>query len=285
MASSFAGLTAFAEDGNTVAAPTNTTGSVYVTIEKSAAYKQNVDVEDIDYILAPTKVSLATVADAMGGTDALTPDDGITDITILDVLLTVYGTDKITYEYRQNYNCYYVSEITDTISEETAEAAKYITSASDYLYALNITNLGIKYTTTYTGVDGDGKLSENDLITCVSNENSTYKGGSGWVIAQNNVGPYYGVSTTVANNDVLRMEWTSFNGMDIGYTGYFYDSTDTTNYNWTPKAAFFSRVNKDALVRWLVDESAGELSTKVEGVHDILKDITATQDDIDDALE
>ncbi|MGN0293836.1 MAG: hypothetical protein ACI4D3_07525 [Lachnospiraceae bacterium] len=27
MASSFAGLTAFAEDGNTVAAPTNTTGS------------------------------------------------------------------------------------------------------------------------------------------------------------------------------------------------------------------------------------------------------------------
>ena len=283
--------TAFAaSDSNTVAAPTNATGSVYVSIEKSTAYKKGANV---DYVLAPVKVDLADVATAMGGTDALTPDDGITDITILDVLKTAYGQNNFTYEYRPSYNCYYVSAIKDN------GVKNYVSKASEYQFADAITNLGIKYTTTYTGIKDAGMLTENDIMACVSTVDSTYKGGSGWMISQNNVGPYYGVSTKVAADDTLRMEWSSFNGMDVGYAGYL-------GSNWTQVAPFiyasssagdygtdYVKVNKDALVKKLaeinaeysVDDMLDEPKNAYDTANAVVKDIVANSSTISTALQ
>lgn len=277
------GTTAFAAS-NEVAAPTNATGSVYISIEKSAAYKK--DASTIDYILAPVKVDLSNVAEAMGTTDALTPDDGITDITILDVLKYAYGQSNFSCEYRDTYSSYYVKGIKDTGTKN------YITNASEYLYGTAVANLDIKYTTTYTGIDSDDMLTEHEIITSVSTEDSRNKGGAGWTISQNNVGPYYGVSTKVAANDTLRMEWTSFNGMDIGYTGYFYDPDDTDNWGWTPINPFFDRVDKDDLVdklavinaEYTVDDMLEDQLTAYNNANAVLTDIDATSSAISTAL-
>lgn len=251
-------------------------------LKKSAAYKKTVAGTAIDYILAPTKVNLADVAQKMGTTDALTPDDGITDITILDVLLTAYDTDaavsEFTYGYNSLYASYYVSAIKDTGTQN------YITNASDYIYGDNVAGLNISYTTTYQGISTSGMLTEHDLMTSVSTLDSQYKGGSGWVISQNNAGPYYGVSTRVTAGDTLRMEWTNFNGMDIGYTGYFYNPEDTDNWGWTPGEPFAARVNKDALVEKLAEinhecelsDMSDEQKTAYDNANAALKSITKT---------
>ena len=261
------GMTAFAADGE-VTAPTNTTGSVYVSIEKSAAYKTGTTA---DYVLAPVKVNLADVAKAMGGTDALTPNDGITDITILDVLKTAYGQDNFDATYNASYNCYYVSAIKDN-----GATTNYVASQDDYLYGTKVADLSTKYSlgTAFTGaIANDGWLTQNDLIT---------NGGSGWLIAQNNVGPYYGVSTKVADGNVLRMEWSTFNGMDVGYAGYL-------GANWTQEAPFiyasasagtygtdYVKVNKDELVKWLAENSSSS-ATKITLANRTLKNIQANQ--------
>lgn len=283
MTSLAGGMTALAADGE-VAAPTNATGSVYVSIEKSAAYKK--DASTIDYILAPVKVDLSKVAEAMGTKDVLTPDDGITDITILDVLKYAYGQSNFSCEYRDTYSSYYVKGIKDTGTKN------YITNASEYLYGTAVANLDIKYTTTYTGIDSDDMLTEHEIITSVSTEDSRNKGGAGWTISQNNVGPYYGVSTKVAANDTLRMEWTSFNGMDIGYTGYFYDPNDTDNWGWTPINPFFDRVDKDDLVdklaainaEYTVDGMTDEQKDAYDAANKAVTDIDATTNAIGTAL-
>lgn len=265
--------TAFAaSDSNTVAAPTNATGSVYVSIEKSTAYKKGANV---DYVLAPVKVDLADVATAMGGTDALTPDDGITDITILDVLKTAYGQNNFTATYNAGYNCYYVSSIKDS-----GDTTNYVASQSDYLYGTQVASLSTQYSlnTTFDGkIAKTGWLTENDLVK---------NGGSGWLIAQNNVGPYYGVSTKVANGDTLRMEWSTFNGMDVGYAGYL-------GSNWTQVAPFiyasssvgdygtdYVKVNKDALVKWLPDNTSAA-TAKITLANNTLKNVQVKQTVVD----
>ena len=266
--------TAFAaSDSDTVAAPTNATGSVYVSIEKSAAYKK--DASTIDYVLAPVKVNLADVATAMGGTDALTPDDGITDITILDVLKTAYGQNNFTATYNAGYNCYYISSIKDS-----GDTTNYVASQSDYLYGTQVASLSTQYSlnTTFDGkIAKTGWLTENDLVK---------NGGSGWLIAQNNVGPYYGVSTKVANGDTLRMEWSTFNGMDVGYAGYL-------GSNWTQVAPFiyasssvgdygtdYVKVNKDALVKWLPDNTSAA-TAKITLANNTLKNVQVKQTVVD----
>lgn len=267
--SSLAGASAFAAEGD-AAAPTNAQGSVYVSIEKSAAYKK--DAKTLDYILAPTKVNLADVAEKMGTTDALTPDDGITDITILDVLMTAYGEENFTVQYNASYHCYYVKAIKDS------GAVDYVATEDDYEYGSQVASLSQKYSlnASFNGtIKTANYLSENDLIA---------NGGSGWMIAQNNAGPYYGVSTTVATDDVLRMEWSTFNGMDVGYTGYFYNPEDTANWGWTPGNPFAARVDKDALVKKLAEiNHEYELSnlvddqkTAYDNANAALKSITKT---------
>ena len=262
------GMTAFAAEDD----------SVYVSIEKSAAYKNGAS--DVDYVLAPQKVSLATVKAAMNG-DTLTPEDGTSDVTILDVLLATYGKDNFTYAYNSNYNCYYVSAIKDSGS-----TTNYVVSQGDYLYGTNVADLSTKYSlgTVFTGaIANDGWLTQNDLIT---------NGGSGWLIAQDNVGPYYGVSTKVEKGDVLRMEWSTFNGMDVGYAGYL-------GANWTQEAPFiyasssagtygtdYVKVDKDALVKKLaeinaeytVDDMNEDRLVAYNNANKVLKNIAATSE-------
>ena len=271
---SLAGATTAFAAGNEVKAPENATGSVYVSIEKSAAYKTGATA---DYVLAPVKVNLADVAKAMGGTDALTPNDGITDITILDVLKTAYGQDSFDATYNAGYNCYYVSAIKDN-----GDTTNYVASQSDYLFGTQVASLSTQYSlnTTFTGaIAKTGWLTQNDLIT---------NGGSGWLIAQNNVGPYYGVSTKVADGNVLRMEWSTFNGMDVGYDGYL-------GANWDQVAPFVTKASKDALVKKLAEineaVASGTLtltsdqSKDLETANKVLKNITADSDAVEEAVD
>lgn len=260
--------------------------SVYVSIEKSAAYKQGAST--IDYILAPKKVDLATVKAAMGDNDALTPADGIKDVTILDVLLSTYGKDNFTYAYNANYHCYYVSAIKDSGTKN------YVATQNDYTYGTQVSSLSTQYSlnTAFNGnITKDGWLTENDLVT---------NGGSGWLIAQNNVGPYYGVSTKVEGGNTLRMEWSTFNGMDVGYAGYL-------GSNWTQVAPFiyasssagdygtdYVKVNKDALVKKLAEINnavekgslvmTGPQSEAFDEANDVLKNIEASSNDITEAV-